>query len=811
MERSAGAGGGGGDSRPVLHGTAAAALLAAVILLYFAPVLAGRIALPFDMLYHIDPAFRGVPGAPPTPEPLNVVSGWDRVYQFHPWFLHNVRSLRRGEIPLWNPHAGAGSPHLALDITAVFDPLSTGAGLIVGGERAGTARVVLSALLAALGMLVLMRSRGASAAAGVLAGLSFALGGWFILWLGRPLTSAAAWLPWMLWAATRLARRGRPAGDGALLALFVALSLLAGHIATTAHALLLTGALLACDAVRLRTGPRAITAAAGTGLAFIALGVLAAAIVLLPFLEFLLGEAGGVGIRAGPPQSFGGRLLEGLGGRVSAQAVSGTLLTSLVPVLNFPGTQRFTSPPPSLAEVTIYVGVVPLLLAGYALARSRRAERWFWAAAAVAALALALRLPVFHLVNRLSIVGWTGPDRLRLVWSLSIAVLAGLGLDALAAGRAGARDRAWPLSLLLHVPGAWAAWLLGGADAEALRRGLAGIIAGVIALGAWGLLRPARLRWALVAITGLELTAALHGVQPTLPAAAVFPTPPLVAFLDSAGGGRVAPLPVGAMRPLGGGLTTAYEIDSVEGYNVLHSARLRSLYAAANGDIRWAGAAGRDWLTLDDPSSPLVDLLGVRWLLTAAISDPAVVRGARIPAQFPRLAWTDGHAAAWENPDPMPRAFVVRHTSPAGDDGPARLLSPDFDFRRRALVDRPVALPPAPADAAPARVALRREASGRIAIDVAQEAPGLLVVTESWDPGWRATVDGAAAEVVIADVAFLGVIVPAGRHEVRLRYAPASFRWGILVTLLTAGALIGGALLERARPRGRRPPGDDHP
>lgn len=799
MERSTGAR--AGLSRPALHGNgAAAALLAAVILLYFAPALAGRIALPFDMLYHIDPAFRGVAGGPPTPEPLNVVSGWDRVYQFHPWFLHNVRSLRAGEIPLWNPHAGAGSPHLALDITAVFDPLSTGAGLIVGGERAGTARMVLSALIAALGMLVLMRSRGASPAAGVLAGLSFALGGWFVLWAGRPLTAAAAWLPWMLWATTRLGRHGRPARDGALLALFVALCVLAGHIATTAHALLLTGGLLVYDAVRLRARPRAITAAAGAGLGFITLGVLLAAVVLLPFLEFLLGEAGGVGIRAGPPQPLLGRLIEGVGGRVSAQAVSGTLLTALVPVLNFAGAQRFTSPPPSLAEMTIYVGVVPLLLAGYAVARSRGAERWFWAAAAVAGLALALRLPVVHLVNRLSIVGWTNPDRLRLVWSIAVAALAGLGLDALSEGRRAERGGPWLAALVLLMVGAWAAWLLAGADADALRRGLAGVAAGVLALLLWPLLRPARLRLALVALAGLELAAALHGVQPTMRPELVFPTPSMVAFLDSAGGdGRVAPLPLGAMRPLAGTLTTAYELDSVEGYNVLHSARLRSLYAEANGEIRWAGPAGRDWLTLDHPSSPLVDLLGARWLLTAAVADPAVVRGAGIPAQFPRLAWTDGHAAVWENPDPMPRAFVVREVAAAGDDGPARLLSPDFDFRRRALVDRPVALPRAPADAPPARVALRRESPGTIVVDVAQDAPGLLVVTESWDRGWRATVDGEEAEVVIADVAFLGVVVPAGRHEVRLRYAPASFRWGLLVTLLTGAALAAAVLLERRR------------
>ena len=51
---------------------------------------------------------------------------------------------------------------------------------------------------------------------------------------------AAAWLPWMLWAALRLLESGRPRSAG-LLALFTALLLLAGHAQTAWYSLLLVG------------------------------------------------------------------------------------------------------------------------------------------------------------------------------------------------------------------------------------------------------------------------------------------------------------------------------------------------------------------------------------------------------------------------------------------------------------------------------------------------------------------------------------------------------------------------------------------
>ncbi len=90
----------------------------------------------------------------------------------------------------------------------------------------------------------------------------------------------------------------------------------------------------------------------------------------------------------------------------------------------------------------------------------------------------------------------------------------------------------------------------------------------------------------------------------------------------------------------------------------------------------------------------------------------------------------------------------------------------------------------------------------RIIIETDAARPGLLVLTDTFYPGWRVTVDGTPADLLQANYLFRGVYVPAGAQRVEFTYHPAPFRRGLLVSGLTLAIVLGTLLW----PPVRRPP-----
>lgn len=129
----------------------------------------------------------------------------------------------------------------------------------------------------------------------------------------------------------------------------------------------------------------------------------------------------------------------------------------------------------------------------------------------------------------------------------------------------------------------------------------------------------------------------------------------------------------------------------------------------------------------------------------------------------------------------------------AGEQAVALLRGTPSAARDRALVGAPVAgLTPGPGEGDAGSATIRSWAPGDVGVDVDARRAGLLVLAVNDYPGWRATVDGRAAEVVRADHAFQGVAVPTGRHSVRFQYRPRSLTLGLALTL---AGLLACALL----------------
>ena len=162
------------------------------------------------------------------------------------------------------------------------------------------------------------------------------------------------------------------------------------------------------------------------------------------------------------------------------------------------------------------------------------------------------------------------------------------------------------------------------------------------------------------------------------------------------------------------------------------------------------------------------------------------------PGLFEPMAMVDcllpapGHI--FRVPGPMSRAHVVGRARPS--DALSALVDPAFDPRREVLLASGGPAPPAAAGPFEGAAAVVSESATRVAVRAQASAPGYLVLADAYDPGWIATVDGQPAEVRRANVAFRAVAVPAGIHEVELRYAPKAVRVGLLASGLSSALVL---------------------
>jgi hypothetical protein len=84
-----------------------------------------------------------------------------------------------------------------------------------------------------------------------------------------------------------------------------------------------------------------------------------------------------------------------------------------------------------------------------------------------------------------------------------------------------------------------------------------------------------------------------------------------------------------------------------------------------------------------------------------------------------------------------------------------------------------------------------RPSSDEIQVMSQSGQAGSVSLLESYDPGWKADVDGRPAVVEIANGFAMKVPVPAGRHRLRLRYETPGRSLGWILSLVSAGMLAG--------------------
>ncbi len=806
-------------------------LLLLAVLLFWPAVIGGRALLPTDLIFSVDPLWQ-----PLAPEGFGLPGNHhlsDQVYQFFPWRVFTLRSLAQGYVPLWNPYTNSGVPFVGNAQSAVFSPFHL-IGCLLPLPASFVVTAVLRLLVAGFFTFLFARRIGIGKHGAIVSMVAFAFSGPMIVWLGHPHSFVLAWLPAMLWATERLLAGKNLTTDIVLLALFIAAQFLGGHpetsfhvgLAWTAYALFRVGTLGWHKEALRQLG--SIAAAA-------LLGVALAAVQLWPFLETLIHS-----------ETLAFRMAEAFTQTWWQHLFFDwykwpTAVTALLPrYFGVPMDKSYFYPFGSYASQ--YVGVLPLALAltavFFGLRKSldaRRKHILFFMILALVGIGIALDFPLANLIDYLPLFNISVSQRLCMIYALAAAILAGFGMDVLA-DKAGRRVAGRVLlglavlNLLLNIGGYMgialfeqdlvemarrrieASWgnpyyphpiehyydgiraLIDNGQARFLPNNLWMYLPILTAL-AWAALQWWKkksgrgwlyLVWSIAAV---DLVLAGWAFHPATAMEDIFPEPDAVRFVrQDASLYRVS----GTGMTLYPNSSMMFGLSDVRGYDTVVSQRYVDLYDRVRGTARFTFHS-----LLVDPQSPLLDLLNVKYVLA---DRPLNGRW--------ELAYDDGSPVkVYRNPDVLPRAFMVYRAEIV--DGAvqslARTTDGAFDFRSAVVLEEIPAgwVEPPAEDAAPA-VRITSYRPNRVSIEVETAQDGLLVLTDTHAPGWKARVDGEKTEVYVANHTFRAVVVPAGAHRVEFVYQPVSFWGGAAISLAVIVGMIIWIVVSRLKPTGRK-------
>jgi hypothetical protein len=236
-----------------------------------------------------------------------------------------------------------------------------------------------------------------------------------------------------------------------------------------------------------------------------------------------------------------------------------------------------------------------------------------------------------------------------------------------------------------------------------------------------------------------------------------------------------------------------YRIRDLQGYNALAERGLGEALERALGEKLFSHGiwTGRRIVAPESASSlehPLLDALSV-----------GAVAGA-VP--FEARGWTPVPGRGftiWRNDEALPRIRLAPKGEGVSEERMAEMLSRG-ELRPAAeaqwIGSGSAGVMPPPASIGEAELLF--ESLGAIEVRVRARAEAVLVVADTFSPGWRATVDGDEAEILRVYGLVRGVIVAEGEHVVRMEYRPAPLARGFLLSLV--GVVLAGLAL--ALPRG---------
>lgn len=794
--------------------------------LYGPSLIGQKILLPLDLL--------ALPGAyiPLTPDTAKIAPHdtvlTDLVFQLEPARRFAVSEIHQGSFPTWAPYQYGGVPFIwpKYSVFLLLECCARSPVILAWAQ-------LVAALVGGTGMFFFCRkSLSVGFWPATVCAWCYPLTAFFVLWQGYFTALPVYWLPWLFLSVDKTIR-----GEGSMapigLSVVTFLVLTSGQIDISGQVLSGSGIYAVWCLWNTYPGKwfrRQSLSAVRMLILGWGLGFLLAAPYLLPVLEYA---------------KTGSRMTQRSAGLEERPPVGlAALPQAILPDLygNTAGGSFFFGP--SLEDNLLesasaaYAGILAALLVAPLAFCSRRhlAVNLFWIFLAFFGLSWCLDVPGFVNLLRLPGLNMMSHNRLVFLTSFAILAMAAIGLENLLAGPI---QRRWWFRTLAAVLLALSAWCF--YCSKVLPRpissqaafnaywseipGPASAAPNVHPIQNWFILHFTLSAvlcllgfagWLLVWFQGAKgfrwfpvLAVFLVGdllwfdfnrsaqCNPAL----YYPHIPVMDQIAKSTPGRV----IGA-NCLPATLAVMAGLTDIRGYDAVDPARMVSLLKTAAESGEESRHAAVQYLVpkavIRPPGlirlAPVLDMLDVRYLVFQGVPPPNI---------HPMFQG-DGY---WilVNSNALPRAFVPKSVGTVSNDREEleKLASPQFNPADIAYVESPVDLP----GSGNGTAQITNETPTRILVSVQMKTPGLLVLADNWDKGWRAFWNGRPRPVLRTDYTIRGIVLPAGDGTLELVYQPASLVLGLWLAgfgvVILAGWLIHSRRQNQIPQPGNRNPG----
>lgn len=699
-------------------------LLGFTFLSFFSPIWRERqIPFPGHLLASFfspwkDMVWPGYPAGVPHKDLL----GFDTVRMMGPWRHFITEELRQGRLPIWNPHQFMGAPMLGNGQSAIWFPLNW-AYLILPFNISWSLLVVLQPILAAMSMYIFLRIKKYSFWAITFISLVYGFSSWLSVWIEWNIHGFVyALLPLALAAI----EKKKFWSTVSVLSLIV----FAGHPQM---------ALIACAGLFLYTLTTSRTRWFLTSIVVVGVVTFIQWWPELVYYKEASREHQSDEFRYEKTLFPWKQIPQLLAPNFFGNPATG----------NFHGTANFV-------ETTAYIGIGTV---GFALlGLFRRKERKFPLLLVLLIFLFATPTPVSFIVGKIGIpiLSTSVASRWLILWPLALSILAANGIDYfIDEKRLKFLKVGWVMSLLTGLlwAGTFTETVLLRSTSQ--RNLLLPSAISVLFISAMFVRRfPVRLSICLIGlVTMVELVLFGHKIMTYTEPGFMYPNTPVLEELQqlSKDGSRFASSEGSVVET---NFATQYGFFDIAGYDALYPRRVGELvWTAHHEGIPFSGFPRSTVVTPTVPSKArdvLWNLAGAKWILhkddqfmehpnhhNAALFDPN---------QFD-LVWQDGKWQIYQNKLAFPRAFFMKDASWVGEG---------LDMVRKVYSDM---LP----EVIPATIVRYEPNRVDIAIDVPSD--GYVVLTDTFYPGWKATVDGHSTQIVPAFHAFRAVKVSHGSHK----------------------------------------------